>query len=227
MVAGYCCPLTANTYGIEFDSFRIRDYDSQQLLFEVAKDPNAPPVDMASIPPEMEDQVRSISYDFGSGFLDYQTIGTTLQFSVGAEEVQNFRMIERHYFRDYLIKSFDFSFGFCIPNSTNTWEAIYDMPELPANLIEDMCASLPAALHSSPVGSSPEVSHARPEYHTSQPSLPPRPATLAPWFGSGPGDTHLTTTTNITTPTTTRSRLAGSPSRTRPSPTPFTTWETP
>ena len=29
-----------------------------------------------------------------------------------------------------LIKSFDFSFGFCIPNSTNSWEAIYDVPPL-------------------------------------------------------------------------------------------------
>ena len=85
--AGYCCPLTANTYGIEFEAFRIREYESGQCLFEVAKDPNAPPVDMASIPPELEDQVRCIKYDFGSSFLNLGAIGTTLQFSVGPEEV--------------------------------------------------------------------------------------------------------------------------------------------
>jgi len=39
-------------------------------------------------------------------------------------------MIERHYFKDRLIKSFDFTFGFCIPNTTNTWETIYEMPTL-------------------------------------------------------------------------------------------------
>lgn len=39
-------------------------------------------------------------------------------------------MIERHYFRGKLIRNYDFSFGFCIPNSVNSWEAIYDMPEL-------------------------------------------------------------------------------------------------
>jgi hypothetical protein len=50
----------------------------------------------------------------------------SLTFSVGPEPIENFRMIERHYFRDILIKSFDFNFGFCIPNSTNTWEAIYE-----------------------------------------------------------------------------------------------------
>ena len=49
-------------------------------------------------------------------------------------------MIERHYFRDFLIKSFDFTFGFVIPNSVNSWEAIYDVPELPPELVEDMIA---------------------------------------------------------------------------------------
>lgn len=42
----------------------------------------------------------------------------------------NFRMIERHYFRGKLIRSFDFPFGFCIPGSTNSWEAVYETPEL-------------------------------------------------------------------------------------------------
>jgi hypothetical protein len=39
-------------------------------------------------------------------------------------------MIERHYFRNKLVKSYDFEFGFCIPGSTNTWEADYEMPPL-------------------------------------------------------------------------------------------------
>ena len=39
-------------------------------------------------------------------------------------------MIERHYFGNELIKSFDFNFGFCIPGSTNTWEAVYALPPL-------------------------------------------------------------------------------------------------
>lgn len=47
-------------------------------------------------------------------------------------------MIERHYFRNRLIKSFDFAFGFCIPNSTNSWEAIYDVPPLDENLVQQM-----------------------------------------------------------------------------------------
>lgn len=58
----------------------------------------------------------------GPDFLDLGMIGTTLTFKVGMKEVPNFRMIERHYFRDKLIQSFDFKFSFCIPGSTNTWE---------------------------------------------------------------------------------------------------------
>lgn len=44
--------------------------------------------------------------------------------------MNSFRMIERHYFRDRLLKNFDFEFGFCIPNSKNTCEHIYEFPTL-------------------------------------------------------------------------------------------------
>lgn len=47
-------------------------------------------------------------------------------------------MVERHYFRDQLVKSFDFAFGFCIPGSINTWDAVYSMPALSEKLINDM-----------------------------------------------------------------------------------------
>lgn len=57
---------------------------------------------------------------------------------MGPREAKKFRMIERHYFRDQLVKSFDFSFGFCIPSSTNTWDVVYAMPPLSDELIADM-----------------------------------------------------------------------------------------
>ena len=41
-------------------------------------------------------------------------------------------MVERHYFGNRLLKSFDFNFGFCMPSSTNTCEHIYEMPQLTA-----------------------------------------------------------------------------------------------
>lgn len=59
-----------------------------------------------------------------------------MEFTVGDRPVTNFRMIERHYFQDRLLKSFDFDFGFCIPNSRNTCEHIYEFPQLPDDLSE-------------------------------------------------------------------------------------------
>ena len=43
-------------------------------------------------------------------------------------------MIERHFFRDRLLKTFDFEFGYCIPHSKNTCEHIYEFPNLPSDL---------------------------------------------------------------------------------------------
>jgi hypothetical protein len=76
------------------------------------------------------EESRMIHYTFSAEFLELNTIGTTLFFSVGERPVSNLRMIERHYFRDRLLNSYDFAVDFCIPNSTNTWEAIYSLPDL-------------------------------------------------------------------------------------------------
>mmetsp|Transcript_57703 Transcript_57703/g.182757 ORF Transcript_57703/g.182757 Transcript_57703/m.182757 type:complete len:186 (+) Transcript_57703:1088-1645(+) len=137
----YLCPLSANKYGIEFLDFEVKDYDSGKSLFKVSKDPDAPPLP-ADIDPELEDQIRTIRYTFPPEFLSFQTVRTSLMFGVGPAEVPSFRMIERHYFKDKLLRSYDFTFGFCIPNSTNSWEAIYPMPNQSKDDIQEM-AKLP------------------------------------------------------------------------------------
>ena len=53
-----------------------------------------------------------------------------VEFTVGGSEVRQLRMVERHYFKEKLLKSFDFDFGFCMPYSRNSCEHIYEMPEL-------------------------------------------------------------------------------------------------
>ena len=44
----------------------------------------------------------------------------SVTFRVGDEPVSNLKMVERHFYKDRLLKSFDFDFGFCIPGSKNT-----------------------------------------------------------------------------------------------------------
>ena len=137
MIAEFLCPLSANVYDIDFLSFQIRDYDSKRTIFEVNKENTQLPAgfDLSLLD---ESVYRKIKYDFSVDVLRLPRISTLLQFSVGGRPVEDFRMIERHYFRDRLVKNFDFHFGFCIPNSTNTWEAVYDVPPLDEDLVREM-----------------------------------------------------------------------------------------
>ena len=139
---GFLCPISANSdYNVEFLNFTISDYETKKVIFEVGKDSPAPvdvAVDLSSLGPDM---YRKIKYTFSEDVLRLPAIQTSLVFSTGQREIAGFRMIERHYFRDQLVKSFDFEFAFCIPSSTNTWEVVYDMPPLSESLINDMISN--------------------------------------------------------------------------------------
>nr|CAG4643491.1 EOG090X0D9B [Ilyocryptus agilis] len=136
----YLCPPDANIYDIDFTRFCIRDLDSGTVLFEIAK----------PVPPELGENPeadtedsdpnsgRFVRYQFTPQFLKLKTVGATVEFVVGDKPVNSFRMIERHFFRDRLLKTFDFDFGFCIPNSKNTCEHIYDFPVLSLESMDEM-----------------------------------------------------------------------------------------
>ncbi|KAJ3191950.1 hypothetical protein HK101_007248 [Irineochytrium annulatum] len=131
----YLCPINANKF-IQFVEFKIRDLQSNKVFFEVKRPSND--INWDEPEPAGPEEGRSISYTFSKDILSYPSIGTTLVFAVGPREVRSFRMIERHYFKNKLLKSFDFSFGFCIPNSLNTWESVYTVPALDKATIAEM-----------------------------------------------------------------------------------------
>jgi hypothetical protein len=136
---GYLCPLSANAYGVEFLKFEIKDYDSGKVVYQVSREPDNEPLP-DDLDPEIENMIRSVKYTFPQSFLSFKTVRTSLEFCVGSQPLNNFRMIERHYFRGKLVQSYDFIFGFCIPNSTNSWEAIYDVPQHSPAEVEDYLA---------------------------------------------------------------------------------------
>jgi len=131
----FLCKMSDNIYGIKFVNFRVRDLDSGFVLFEV-KDEG----ENEEIPEdfELDDSVRTIRYHLGSDFLELKNIGTLLKFSVGSKPVKDFLLVERHYFKNKLIKSFEFKFDFCMPNSINEWETMYEIPELDSKLKDEM-----------------------------------------------------------------------------------------
>lgn len=130
---GYLCSVEANTYEIEFVHFKLRDIESSTVLFEVSKPENVSPKDEDAL-----ESGRFVRYQFTPEFLQLKTVGATVEFRIGDKPVENFRMIEKHYFKDTLLKSFDFEFGFVIPNSRNTMEHIYNFPEIEPELITEM-----------------------------------------------------------------------------------------
>ncbi len=153
----FLCGLDANIYNIQFKRFRIRDMESDFVLFDVGDDSDAnntedkekdeakkaeeekarKEAEEKAKKEEEEDIYKSsrmIRYHLGPDFLDLKNLGSSLTFTVGDKPVKDFLMIERHYFNETLIKSFEFKFDFCIPNSVNSWESIYTIPEIEPEL---------------------------------------------------------------------------------------------
>ncbi|EFN85602.1 protein unc-119 homolog isoform X1 [Harpegnathos saltator] len=144
----YLCSPEANIYDIDFTRFQIRDIETGAVLFEITKPPASecdthqdPEPECEELGSEDANTGRFVRYQFTPQFLKLKTVGATVEFLVGPKPVNNFRMIERHFFRDRLLKTFDFQFGFCIPNSKNTCEHIYEFPTLPADLVSEMIAN--------------------------------------------------------------------------------------
>jgi len=162
----FLCGLDANIYNIQFKRFKIRDMESDFVLFDVGdnsdtsnkeeekekekddkakeEEEKAKKEEAEKIRKEEEEDIykspRMIRYHLGPDFLDLKNLGSSLTFSVGDKPVKDFLMIERHYFNDKLIKSFEFKFDFCIPNSVNTWESIYTIPEIDPEVKKQMIA---------------------------------------------------------------------------------------
>ncbi len=103
---------------------------SGYTLVEVTDDEVDNGEDDSTLTDEDDPSTRVIKYHLGPDFLRLRTVGLTLLFSNGPKPISKMEMVERHYFRGKVIRSYDFKFGFVIPGSTNSWEFIYDLPEL-------------------------------------------------------------------------------------------------
>ncbi|XP_008288458.1 protein unc-119 homolog B-A-like [Stegastes partitus] len=129
----YLCSLEDNIYNVNFSRFKIRDVVSGAVILDIKKHQPTEIQDIIEL-----DTNRFIRYHFSPAFLTLREIGATLEFTVGSKALNRFRLIERHFFRNLLLKTFDFEIGFCIPHSRNTCEHIYCLPDLEPNIVEEM-----------------------------------------------------------------------------------------
>ncbi|XP_073674142.1 protein unc-119 homolog A [Garra rufa] len=132
----YLCGPEQNIHKIDFTRFKIRDMETGTVLFEITKPPTT---ESGEDRTDLDQNAgRFVRYQFTPAFLRLRQVGATVEFTVGDVPINNFRMIERHYFRGQLLKSFDFEFGFCIPSSKNTCEHIYEFPPLSEEIMREM-----------------------------------------------------------------------------------------
>ncbi len=81
-------------------------------------------------------------YRFGAQFLEFKNLALKLEFNVvGEEPVKDLVLIERHYFKNKLVRNFEFKFPFCMPKSKNECEFVYDLPALSEEEKQEMIAS--------------------------------------------------------------------------------------
>lgn len=132
-----------------FVEFTIKTLDDNIIIFSI-KRPDDIPITWEDND-TTQTEGRAIDYEFPVSFLNCKQVQTSLTFAVGPKELKEFRMIERHYFNEKLLRyllfvpialtifrSYDFTFGFCIPNTINSWETTYEVPLLDKKTKQEM-----------------------------------------------------------------------------------------
>ena len=127
------CLLRDNTY-IRFGAYSIKDYDSGLILMHITEEQQSY-ADKLARKEEDEGKIsletRTVKYEFGADFLELKTLALSLEFYVvGDDPISDLLFIERHYFKDQLLSSFEFQFPFCMGRSKNQCEFVYKLPEL-------------------------------------------------------------------------------------------------
>ncbi|GAU97849.1 hypothetical protein RvY_09078 [Ramazzottius varieornatus] len=110
--------------GFKVNWINLRDAESGKVLWQSEEDISTTGVEHKAHVPKQILKCKSVSRE--------------VNFS-SAEQMENFRLEQRIFFKDKLIEEWFFEFGFVIPNSTNTWQSLIDAaPEsqlLPASVL--------------------------------------------------------------------------------------------
>ena len=124
-------------FGVKFLDFRLRDADSNDILIEVSREEREmldamqeEEAKARGVEDSQDDEDRVVEYNFGPMFLDLKAIGMQVGIEIGEKPVKSIRMIEKHYFKDTCIHTYDFKTGFCMPHTVNSWECIYVLPDI-------------------------------------------------------------------------------------------------
>ncbi|CAF1116188.1 unnamed protein product [Adineta steineri] len=110
--------------GFKLHWMNLRDADSGRILWQSSENLSTPGSEHEARVPKRILKCRAVSRE--------------INFS-SQEEMQQFRLEQRVYFKGSVIEEWSFAFGFVIPGSTNTWQSLIEAaPEsqmIPANIL--------------------------------------------------------------------------------------------
>ncbi|XP_073445426.1 retinal rod rhodopsin-sensitive cGMP 3',5'-cyclic phosphodiesterase subunit delta isoform X1 [Dendrobates tinctorius] len=123
---GKPCPCTEKRpedYG-KINSMILRDGETGKTMWQGAEDLSFPGVEHEARVPKKILKCKSVSREINFA---------------SEEEMENFRLEQKVYFKGQCLEEWSFEFGFVMPNSVNTWQSMIEAaPEsqmMPANVL--------------------------------------------------------------------------------------------
>ncbi|XP_077343794.1 retinal rod rhodopsin-sensitive cGMP 3',5'-cyclic phosphodiesterase subunit delta isoform X1 [Lithobates pipiens] len=110
--------------GFKLNSMILRDGETGKTMWQGAEDLSFPGVEHEARVPKKILKCKSVSREINFA---------------SEEEMENFRLEQKVYFKGQCLEEWSFEFGFVMPNSVNTWQSMIEAaPEsqmMPANVL--------------------------------------------------------------------------------------------
>lgn len=122
----------------------MKNPETQELLVDVQMEENSNEdllindEDYTEEMLQIFNEMRKKTYNFPSSFLHQKFMSTFLKFKVGDQEVKNLVLVENHFYKNNRIASYVFKFPYCAPNSVNSWQYVYELPQIPKEFVDDI-----------------------------------------------------------------------------------------
>lgn len=110
--------------GFKIISMNMCDYETKEVFWSSDNCSN------------YHDSEEEIKAEMSKKLLSSKVVSREIKF-YSEEKIQKLRLVQYVYFNDQIAETFQFKFGFVIPQSTNTWQQILDAAEemIPADLL--------------------------------------------------------------------------------------------
>lgn len=142
--SSFLCKLKANRFALQFLKFRLANPDNNKIFADAEFEEHSNEellIDDDKYPPHVLqtfDEMRFVRYEFPTNFLKAKNLSCFLHFKVGDHPVKNLLLIENHYFKGERIALYEFELPFCAPNSKNSAEYVYEVPELDEGVVQEI-----------------------------------------------------------------------------------------